>query len=61
MADLTTELLPILQLDEVVVLPGMTVTLAVETDSQRAAVEAAQGGNRLLLLVPRVNDSFAAI
>ncbi|HSP64740.1 MAG TPA: endopeptidase La [Candidatus Deferrimicrobium sp.] len=61
MADLTTELLPILQLDEVVVLPGMTVTLAVETDTQRAAVEAAQGGNRLLLLVPRVNDSFAAI
>jgi ATP-dependent Lon protease len=61
MADLTTELLPILQLDEVVVLPGMTVTLAVEGDTQQAAVEAAQSGNRLLLLVPRVNGSFAAI
>jgi ATP-dependent Lon protease len=61
MADLTTELLPILQLDDVVVLPGMTVTLAVEGDTQQAAVAAAQGGNRLLLLVPRVNGSFAAI
>jgi ATP-dependent Lon protease len=61
MADLTTELLPILQLDEVVVLPGMTVTLGVEGDAQQAAVEAAQGGNRLVLLVPRVNGSFAAI
>jgi ATP-dependent Lon protease len=61
MADLTTELLPILQLDEVVVLPGMTVTLGVEGDTQQAAVEAAQGGNRLVLLVPRVNGSFAAI
>ncbi len=61
MADLTTELLPILQLDDVVVLPGMTVTLGVESDTQHAAVEAANGGNRLLLLVPRVNGSFAAI
>ena len=53
MPELTSELLPILQLDDVVVLPGMTVTLAIEGDTQQAAVTAAQNGNRLLLLVPQ--------
>jgi ATP-dependent Lon protease len=61
MTDLTTELLPILQLDDAVVLPGMTVTLGLESETQQAAVQAAQGGNRLVLLVPRINGSFAAI
>jgi ATP-dependent Lon protease len=61
MAELTSELLPILQLDDVVVLPGMTATLAVESDPQRAALTAAQKGNRLILLVPHVEGKFAAI
>ena len=61
MAELTSELLPILQLDDVVVLPGMTVTLAVEGDTQQAAVAAAQKGNRLLLLVPHVGGTFSSI
>src|SRR3984893_15675543 len=61
MAELTSELLPILQLDDVVVLPGMTATLAVESDPQRAALAAAQNGNRLILLVPRVGGQFSAI
>ena len=61
MAELTSELLPILQLDDVVVLPGMTVTLAVEGDTQRAAVAAAQNGNRLLLLVPHVGGVYSSI
>ncbi|MBJ7594129.1 MAG: endopeptidase La [Candidatus Dormibacteraeota bacterium] len=61
MAELTSELLPILQLDDVVVLPGMTVTLAIEGDTQRAAVAAAQKGNRLLLLVPHVGGAFSSI
>ncbi len=61
MAELTSELLPIVQLDDVVVLPGMTVTLAIEGDNQQAAVAAAQNGNRLLLLVPRVGGSFSPI
>ena len=39
----------------------MTVTLAVEGDNQQAAVAAAQNGNRLLLLVPRVGGKFSAI
>ena len=61
MAELTSELLPILQLDDVVVLPGMTATLAVESDPQRAALTAAQKGNRLILLVPHVEGKFSAI
>ena len=61
MTELTSELLPILPLDDVVVLPGMTVTLAVDGDNQRAAVTAAQNGNRLLLLAPHVGGNFAPI
>lgn len=61
MTELTTELLPILELDDVVVLPGMTVTLAIEAGPQQAAVAAAQNGNHLLLLVPRVAGEFAPI
>src|SRR6202051_3633443 len=61
MPELTSELLPILQLDDVVVLPGMTATLAVESDQQRAAMTAAQNGNRLILLVPHVGGRFSAI
>ncbi|MBJ7608261.1 MAG: endopeptidase La [Candidatus Dormibacteraeota bacterium] len=61
MTELTSELLPILPLDDVVVLPGMTVTLAIEGDTQKAAVSAAQTGNRLLLLVPRISGTFSGI
>src|SRR5450631_3815258 len=61
MPELTSELLPILQLDDVVVLPGMTVTLAIDGDTQHATVTAAQNGNRLLLLVPRVGGKYSAI
>ena len=61
MPELTSELLPILQLDDVVVLPGMTVTLAIDGDNQQAAVAAAQKGNRLLLLVPRMGGKYSAI
>jgi len=48
-------------MDDVVVLPHMTVTLAVEGDSQKAAIEAARQGGRLILLVPRVEGKFGAI
>src|SRR5580692_901628 len=61
MAELTSELLPILQLDDVVVMPGMTATVAVESDTQRAAMTAAQSGNHLILLVARVAGQFSAI
>jgi ATP-dependent Lon protease len=39
----------------------MSVTLAVEGDDQKAAIEAARQGNRLILLVPRVEGKFGAI
>jgi ATP-dependent Lon protease len=48
-------------MDDVVVLPHMSVTLAIEGDSQKAAIEAARQGNRLILLVPRIDGKFGAI
>src|SRR5258708_20357162 len=56
-----SELLPVLPMDDVVVLPHMTVTLAIEGDSQRAAIDAAPQGSRLVLLVPRVDGKFGTI
>ena len=50
-----------LPLDDVVVLPHMTVTLGVEGDDQQKAVEAARQGNHLVLLVPRIEGRFAAV
>src|SRR6202521_142398 len=61
MATRKSELLPVLPMDDVVVLPHMTVTLAVEGDSQRAAIEAARQGSRLVLLVPRIDGKFGGI
>src|SRR5437660_2228568 len=55
------ELLPVLPMDDVVVLPHMTVTLAVEGDNQRAAIEAARQGSRLVLLVPRLEGKYGSI
>ncbi len=48
-------------MDDVVVLPHMSVTLAVEGDDQKAAIEAARQGSRLILLVPRIEGKFGAI
>jgi ATP-dependent Lon protease len=48
-------------MDDVVVLPHMTVTLAVEGDDQKAAIEAARQGNRLILLVPRIEGKYGSI
>jgi ATP-dependent Lon protease len=61
MATAKSELLPVLPMDDVVVLPHMTVTLAVEGDSQKAAIEAASQGSRLVLLVPRIDGHFRGI
>ncbi|HEY1455220.1 MAG TPA: AAA family ATPase, partial [Candidatus Dormibacteraeota bacterium] len=48
-------------MDDVVVLPHMSVTLAVEGDDQKAAIEAARQGGRLILLVPRIEGKFGAV
>jgi ATP-dependent Lon protease len=56
MADLDTMTLPVLPLANDVVLPGMVVTLALETDEARAAADAAAKAGNTLLLVPRHPD-----
>src|ERR1700687_1972948 len=61
MATPKSELLPVLPMDDVVVLPHMTVTLAVEGENQKAAIEAARQGNRLVLLVPRIEGKYGSI
>ncbi len=65
MADTTqpsTELLtlPVLPLPNGVVLPGMVLTIALESDEARAAVEATGDDNRLLL-VPRLDGRHAVV
>ena len=59
MADIDTQVLPLLPLTTGVVLPGMVVTLTIESDDAQAAVEAADGGE--LLLVPRIGERYARI
>ena len=56
MADLDTMTLPVLPLTDDVVLPGMVVTLALETDEAKAAADAADKAGDTLLLVPRHPD-----
>ncbi|MGX1794326.1 LON peptidase substrate-binding domain-containing protein, partial [Streptomyces albidoflavus] len=59
--------LPVLPLDDEVVLPGMVVPLDLNENDVRAAVEAAQaaagpgGGKPQVLLVPRVDGTYAAV
>src|SRR4051794_22391022 len=63
MSDLRSPALPLLPLTSGVVLPSMVVTLALETDEARAAGEAAtsEGGDKRLLLVPRIDGRFATV
>jgi ATP-dependent Lon protease len=62
MSDVRTTL-PLLPLTTGVVLPSMVVTLALETDEARAAADAAtsEGGDKRLLLVPRIDGRFATV
>ncbi|RKE21102.1 endopeptidase La [Streptomyces sp. TLI_171] len=57
--------LPVLPLDDEVVLPGMVVPLELSDPEVRAAVEAARAGNGggkpQVLLVPRLDGSYAAV
>ena len=62
MPEIDTHVLPLLPLTTGVVLPGMVVTLTIESDEARAAVDAAsEDDERLLLLVPRVDDRYARV
>jgi len=53
--------LPVLPLTSGVVLPTMAVTVAVETPTATAAVEAASGADRRLLLVPQIEGRWAKV
>ncbi len=59
MTELHTEALPLLPLTTGVVLPGMVVTLTIESPEAEAAVEAAAHGE--LLLVPRIGERYARV
>ncbi|MGH2752172.1 MAG: endopeptidase La [Actinomycetota bacterium] len=55
------EILPLLPLNSGVILPGMVVTVALESDEARAAVEAAGKTNDHILLVPKVDGRYARV
>ena len=62
MNELDIQALPLLPLTTGVVLPGMVVTLTVESDDARAAIgAAAESDEALLLTVPRVGNRYARI
>jgi ATP-dependent Lon protease len=61
MAEIDTKILPLLPLTTGVVLPGMVVTLTLESEEAKRAVAAARAADGELLLVPRVGSSYARI
>ncbi len=61
MAQLDTQILPLLPLTTGVVLPGMVITLTVESDDARRAVTAADATRGEILLVPKVGQRFAQV
>src|SRR5438105_6394242 len=54
-------LLPLLPLDDRVILPHMTVPVAVDSESARAAVLAARQTDGLVVLVPRIDGQYARV
>jgi ATP-dependent Lon protease len=61
MAELKSQVTPLLPLTTGVVLPGMVVTIALESDEARSAVEAARAAEGTLLLVPRIGGRYATV
>src|SRR5258708_30186516 len=57
----TELLLPLLPLDDRVILPHMTVPVPVDSESGRAAVLAARQTDGLVVLVPRIDGRFARL
>src|SRR5687768_5847379 len=56
-----TRTLPVLPLPQGVVLPGMVVTIALESTEARLAAEGAAASGGELLLVPRIGDRYARV
>src|SRR3954452_22359710 len=61
MDDTRTTALPLLPLATGVVLPGMVVTMAIESDEANAAIDATSAADDRLLLVPHLDDSYARV
>src|SRR3954452_3964890 len=61
MDDTRTTALPLLPLATGVVLPGMVVTMAIESDEANAAIDAASAADDRLLLVPRLDDRYSRV
>ena len=61
MPDLKTTTLPLLPTVNGVVLPGMVITIALESADARAAAAASELSGGRLLLVPRIDDRFATV
>ncbi|HEX3621758.1 MAG TPA: LON peptidase substrate-binding domain-containing protein, partial [Acidimicrobiales bacterium] len=61
MDDIRTTALPLLPLATGVVLPGMVVTMAIESDEATAAIDAAADADNRILLVPRLDDRYARV
>ncbi len=61
MPDLKTDLVPLLPVNNGVVLPHMMVTIPLEREDAQAAVAAARERDQLVLLVPRVEGRYARI
>jgi ATP-dependent Lon protease len=61
MAELKSQVVPLLPLTTGVVLPGMVVTIALETDEARSAIAAAQSSDDSVLLVPRVDGRYSRV
>jgi ATP-dependent Lon protease len=57
----TRAALPLLPLATGVVLPGMVVTMALESEEARAAIEATDSSEGRVLLVPRLDDRYARV
>ena len=61
MDDIRTSVLPLLPLATGVVLPGMVVTMAIESEEATAAVEATESSEGRILLVPRLDGRYAHV
>src|SRR5438128_5103351 len=61
MAEVKTDLIPLLPLNNGVVLPNMVVTIPLEREEAQAALRAGRAGDRLVLLVPRVEGRYASL
>ncbi len=61
MSEMKTKILPVLPLGNGVLLPSMLVPLALETSDAKAAVTAARGSDGVLIVVARVEGTYAPV